>query len=257
MANSPLTSILAMANKAQEVQKEGPTELPAIAEESNESPNESHSEQEFIEKLREQHRLAQNPSKLYDSKTLRKRTKTGSGQFKLITFQNSSLIIEFQDVKSPFEAISGSLQNRPQNIKNGHAIFHRISENDDLTLSLTNFGQCSIKILNKGEEEELNLGCVFKFEFKHDDYKSLVVRQEDITDDMQVIGGVGQITFLTAKKSQELQEENLRLKRIKEEEQRHEVAVENIEATSPVNWHEALKFLSKQEEQPIEIDTND
>lgn len=258
MPESPLTSILAMANKAQEVQKEEPTELVAIEDkEKKQSEENDTSEQEFIEKLREQHRQAQNPSKLYDSKTLRKRPKTGSGQFKLITFQNSSVIIEFQDVKSPFASISGSLQNRPQNIKNGHAIFHRISEDDDITLSLTDFGQCSIKIINKEQEEELQLGCVFKFEFKHDEHKSLVVRQEDITDDMQVIGGLGSITFLTAKKSQELQEENLRLKRIREEEQRHEVAVENIEATSPVNWQEALKFLSKQEEQPIEIDPND
>ena len=259
MADSPFTSILAMASQMQNSPEEPAMAPQPLLEESQPQTPEEKEEHvdEMIEELREQHRLAKNPSKLYDSRALKKRHKTNTGQFKLITLQHSPIIIEFQDLKSPFETISGSHQTRPQNIKNGHVIFHKISADDKLSLSLSEHGQTTATIINKEQEEIIRLGCVFKFEFKHSDSKSLIVRQEDITDDMQVIGGLGEITFLAPKQSQETEAENLRLKHLKDEEQRQEVLAENREAISPVNWNAALKFLSKQEEQIIEIDPND
>ncbi|MCM8535099.1 MAG: hypothetical protein NE334_04115 [Lentisphaeraceae bacterium] len=226
-----LNSLKDLAKKFNEKPKD--TENSASEEEEFVEPEEKTVQAELpqITQLEEYNEFPKlDKFKTYNERIIRKVSKEAPQRQTQIKPSNCDLLITLCDTE--LLEPSRSQVMRTVYLKKSHAVFSGLDNCDSLSFTQDQIGSFIVTISKGHSQEQINLGCIVKFEFQREDFSNLILSSRDIDGDIAVVGASCMIEFRLSDNS--LQE--TQVADIKKLSQTHGQIQKENEAASSFNW---------------------
>ncbi|MCM8531689.1 MAG: hypothetical protein NE330_11050 [Lentisphaeraceae bacterium] len=168
--------------------------------------------------------------KTYNERIIRKISKEAPERQTQIQPQNCKTLITLCDT----ELLEPSRQKvmRTVYLKKSHAVFSELYDCDSLSFTQDQIGSFIVTVCKGKTEEQINLGCIVKFEFQREDFSNLILSSRDIDGDIAVVGASCPIEFRLSDNSHQESE----VADIKKLSQTHGQIQKENEAASNFNW---------------------
>ena len=167
----------ALSSKGKEDQQKE-EDLPALPERTQQELDEAEEFEEYIEFPRLE------KFKTYRSEDIRPRHKNIPPRKTEITFKNCDVKVALADVQF-FESVPLHSDLQPFVLKNSHATFSDLDSCDKIIFCLDDIGNTVLLVEKDDQREEINLGCIVRFEFCRPQISSLVVNSGDVKGDVK------------------------------------------------------------------------
>ncbi|NQZ56903.1 MAG: hypothetical protein HRT88_05455 [Lentisphaeraceae bacterium] len=170
-------------------EKEARSSLPALSELSEGRRAELDEFEEYIEFPR------LDKFKTYKPADIRPRLKSVPARNTQIECEVCDLKIELKNVQF-YESVPLYADLQPFVLKNSHAVFYDLKTCDKMIFYLDQIGNTVLLVEKDNKRNEINLGCIVRFEFDRPGIPSLLVNSSDVKGDVAVLGAPCEIQFL-------------------------------------------------------------